>query len=161
MQLNYSSQNVTALGAQGFKKIARGGGGSGFFPLCSRLLRSGPTTRPVSVLYTCARPQCPRTPCSAQRSTSGTCTRTWWCEWRAWCRTPARSTSPRSRPSRGTSCCTRDRPCPGSLGKEARAGQGVPSPSCSNASSPPAPQLLAAIRWGIYRLQRRPRVRLP
>lgn len=35
MQLNYSSQNVTALGAQGFKKIARGGGGSGFFPLCS------------------------------------------------------------------------------------------------------------------------------
>lgn len=46
---------------------------------------------------------------SALRSTSGTCTHTWWSGWPATCHSPGRSTSPRSLRCHVTSCC---RPAP-------------------------------------------------
>lgn len=53
--------------------------------------------------YRCARPPAGGSRGSARRSTSGTCTRTWWFGWPATCRNPDRSTSPHSCPRRGTS----------------------------------------------------------
>lgn len=76
---------------------------------------------------TCARPPAGGSLGSARRSTSGTCTRTWWCGSPATCRSRGRSTSPRSCRRRGTSCCRPARRSPGSLrrGGGQREGRGV------------------------------------
>ena len=59
----------------------------------------------TSGLCRCARRPAGGSPGSARHSTSGTCTRTWWSGWPGTCRSPGRSTSPRSRPLLGTSGC--------------------------------------------------------
>lgn len=78
-------------------------------PRDCRFTVSGQSCRVTSGPCRCARRPAGGSPGSARRSTSGTCTRTWWSGWPATCRSLARSTSPRSRRRRETSCC---RPAP-------------------------------------------------
>lgn len=70
---------------------------------------SGRWCRVTSGPYRCARRPAGGSLGSARRSTSGTCTHTWWSGWPATCRSLDRSTSPHSRRRRETSCC---RPAP-------------------------------------------------
>lgn len=100
-------QDVLLLGGRGGVSIQGG--------LRGRVLRFGPTTRPVWGLCTCVCPRPPRSPYTPRRSTIWTCIRTWWSAWLAWCRSPAHSTWPHSRLCHGTSYCSHGQRCPGSL----------------------------------------------
>lgn len=79
------------------------------------LIRWCPANRASCGACRCERPPGPRSGCIPRRSTTWTCTRTWWRVWRAWCRSPAHSTWPRSRRCLWRTCCTLGLLCPRSL----------------------------------------------
>lgn len=79
------------------------------------LLKSGPAIPLVWGPCTCVCPQLSRSPCTPRRSTIWICIHTWWFAWPWWCRSPARSTWPHSRPCRAMSYCKHAQLCPRNL----------------------------------------------
>lgn len=79
------------------------------------VLMSGPTILLVWGLCMCVCPPLPRSPYTPRRSTTWTCTRTWWFVWLWWCHSPVHSTWPHSHLFHVMSYCRPAQLCPGSL----------------------------------------------
>jgi len=159
MQLNYSSQNAVALRAQGLKKWP--GGWQRVLPsvLPAPQVWSSHSAR-FGALHVC-------TSTVSSHSLQRTAQHQWNLHSHLVMRVTRVVSYPRpqhitSQPSVPRDILLHTRPAvPREPAGGRRARQGVPSPSCSSASSTPCPTVLGPGEMGIYHLRQRPRTRVP